>query len=151
MHIKSFVEFLNEEETPVAEPKVSEPAEKPVAKAPEPKPASVPAKTEEPDRPRFKQDPKVKDQRLGYTAAGTEIMAKMKVGHTIELTPNDFSKMMNMRVTQYERDMYPHERGGKDYKIEKDADNKCTIFHYNKTLHELTPVGVFELPKLKKA
>jgi hypothetical protein len=52
-----------------------------------------------------------------------------------------------MRVTQYERDMYDHERGGKDYKIKKDAEGKCTIFHYNKTIHELTPVGVFMLPK----
>jgi|694.fasta_scaffold51005_7 hypothetical protein len=114
MKLKSFQEFLNEEEK--AAPEAAETA-----------------------------DPKTKDQRLGYKSDGAEVMSKMKVGHTIELTPEDFKKIENMRVTQYERDMYNHERGGKDYKISKDAEGKCTIFHYNKTIHELTPIGVFKI------
>lgn len=138
MRVKSFTEFLNEEEkaAPEAELENTEKTEeKPVVK------------TEEKPEEKPEVEPKTKDQRLGYMADGKEIMSKMKVGHTIELTPDDFTRLQNMRVTQYERDMYDHERGGKDYKIKKDAEGKCTIFHYNKTIHELTPVGVFMLPK----
>ena len=121
MRVKSFYEFLNEEEKPAPDTKNDQ------------------------EQGEESSDPKTKDQRIGYTADGDEVMSKMKVGHTIELSPEDFTKIENMRVTQYERDMYDHERGGKDYKISKDADGKCTIFHYNKTIHELTPVGVFML------
>lgn len=135
MRVKSFTEFLNEEETAAPETELET--------KPETKPESE-EKTEEKPEP---AEPKTKDQRLGYTADGKEVMSKMKVGHTIELTPDDFTRIGNMRVTQYERDMYDHERGGKDYKIKKDTEGKCTIFHYNKTIHELTPVGVFMLPK----
>jgi hypothetical protein len=93
------------------------------------------------------EEPKTKDMKLGTTEDGTEVMCKMKVGHTIVLSAEEFSKLQNMRVSRNKEDMLGHYRGGKDYKISKDKDGKFSIFHYNKTIHELTPVGVFTLPE----
>lgn len=93
------------------------------------------------------EEPKTKDMKLGTMSDGTEVMSKMKVGHTIVLSAEEFSKLQNMRVSRNEDDMLGHYRGGKDYKIGKDASGKFSIFHYNKTIHELTPVGVFTLPE----
>lgn len=109
------------------------------------KPAAAPAKEEPKSAP--EEEPKTKDMKLGELADGTEVMSKMKVGHTIVLSAEEFSKLQNMRVSSKEEDMLGHYRGGKDYKISKTKEGTFEIFHYNKTLHDLTPVGVFTLPE----
>jgi hypothetical protein len=104
----------------------------------------------EPKRVEPEAEPKTKDMKLGELKDGTEVMCKMKVGHTIVLDADEFRKLRNMKVSQYERDMLAHYRGGRDYRISKEKDGTYTIFHYNKTIHELTPVGVFSLPEKRE-
>lgn len=96
-------------------------------------------------------EPATKEVTIGETSDGQKVKSVLKVGNTLEISPEEFTKLQNMRVTQYERDMLTHERGSKEYKISKDSEGKCTIFHYHKTLHKLMPIGVFMLPKNKDA
>ena len=95
------------------------------------------------------KEPGTKELVLGRTKSGRKITGKFKLGHTIALSPEDFSHLWLMKVTHKEEDMYDFARGGRDYRISKDEDGKCTVFHYNKTLHELLPVGVFKFKKKK--
>lgn len=83
---------------------------------------------------------------LGKMGDGTEVHVALKVGHTIKMTAEEFAKLQNMRISQNNKDMLGHRRGGKDYYISKKSDTDYTIFHFNKTVHKLTPVGVFKLP-----
>jgi len=93
------------------------------------------------------ESPKTKNIGIGETADGQKVMATMKLENTLKFSPEEFTKISNMRVTQYERDMLTHMRGEKEYKVSKDKDGKCTIWHLNQTLHKLMPVGAFYLPK----
>ena len=88
---------------------------------------------------------RTKEERVGYTRDSKEIVAKLKLGHAIEFTPDDLRTLSNMKVTQYESDMYDYTRGKKDYKIMKNSSGKFTIFHYHKTLHRLVPIGTFRI------
>ena len=87
-----------------------------------------------------------KEISIGKTANGEKVNAVLKLWNTLKLSPEEFTKLQNMRITQYERDMLTHMKGAKEYKISKDKEGKCTIFHYNQTTHKLMPVGVFMLP-----
>jgi len=92
--------------------------------------------------------PKTKHMLLGKMADGKKVMCSMKVGHTIKMSAEEFVRLQNMRVSMNNKKMMlGHKRGGKEYLIAKKAANKFTIFHYNKTLHEFTAVGVFQLPQ----
>jgi len=95
----------------------------------------------------FEQESETKELTLGQTHAGTKVKATMKLGNTIELESDDFKKLINMRVSHKEEDMFNHIRGAKEYKISKNKHHKYTIFHNNQTLHKLEPVGVFIIPK----
>jgi hypothetical protein len=92
-------------------------------------------------------EPETKEITIGETNDGRKVRALLKLGNTLELTGDDFRKLMNMRVSQSERDMLTHMRGAKEYKISKGKDKKYTIFHNNQTLHKLEAVGVFYIHK----
>jgi hypothetical protein len=96
------------------------------------------------------QKEETKEISIGETEDGQKVKAVLKLWNTIKLSTEEFSKLQNMRITQYERDMLTHMKGAKEYKISKDDKGKCTIFHYNQTTHRLMPVGVFMLPKKEK-
>jgi len=125
MKLKSFSEYIKEDENVDA-------------------PVAAPSSVDD-TRDETKKKFRTKKELLGYTSESEPVMAVIKVGHTIELTPDDFKQLKNLKVTQYESDMYEHVRGGKVYKIKKDGKGKYVIFHYHKTLHKLTPVGTFRL------
>lgn len=101
----------------------------------------------EENKPESKPEPETKELVLGKTSDGRKVKAVMKLGNTINLSSEEFSKLMNMKTSQYERDMLTHMRGAKEYKISKGKDKKYTIFHNNQTTHELEPVGVFYIHK----
>lgn len=95
--------------------------------------------------------PRTKEITIGETADGQKIRATMKLENTVELSGEEITKLRNMRVTQYQRDMLTHMRGEKEYKISKDKEGKFTIWHHNQTLHKLMPVGAFKLPEQKES
>jgi len=105
---------------------------------------------EEEEKQESQSEPETKEVSIGETADGRKVKAVLKLGNTLDLTPEDFTKLINMRVTQYQRDMLTHERGAKIYKISKDKNHKYTIFHLHQTLHKLEPVGVFYIHKRDK-
>jgi len=102
---------------------------------------------QEEDKSKKEETPETKEIGIGKTADGTKIMAQMKLENTLKFSSEEFTKIQNMRVTQYERDMLTHMRGDKEYKVSKDKSGKCTIWHLNQTLHKLMPVGAFQLPQ----
>ena len=57
------------------------------------------------------EKPRTKDIGIGETADGQKVMATMKLENTLKFSPEEFTKIGNMRVTQYERDMLVHTRG----------------------------------------
>ena len=101
----------------------------------------------EENKPESTPEPETKELVIGKTSDGRRVKAVMKLGNTVELSPEEFGKLMNMKVSQYERDMLTHMRGAKEYKVSKGKDMKYTIFHNNQTTHELEPVGVFYIHK----
>jgi ABC-type uncharacterized transport system YnjBCD substrate-binding protein len=101
----------------------------------------------EDDSSKKEETPKTKEIGIGKTADGTKVMAQMKLENTLKFSSEEFTKLQNMRVTQYDRDMLTHMRGEKEYKVSKDKHGKCTIWHLNQTLHKLMPVGAFQLPQ----
>lgn len=131
--ITKFDKFLNEEEDAQ---EVAQSIDTPAPETP---------KEEDEGKDETHKKFRVKEERIGYTPDSKEVIAKIKLGHTIELTPDDLKTLSNMKVTQYESDMFEHTRGGKEYKIKKDSSGKFTIFHYHKTLHKLTPIGTFRI------
>jgi hypothetical protein len=133
MIIKKFSEFiaLREEETS-SEEKVS---------------SEAPKEKSQESGDGESSEPKTKDVTIGTLESGDKVKGKMKVGHAVQLSSQDLSKIQNMRVTQYERDMYSFTNdASKEYKVSKDKEGKCTIFHNNQTLHKLVAVGVFMIP-----